>query len=74
MNQLIAIEIISKIKRNEQPTRYTLTVNVHADILKNKQRLTSHCRSLARKTYGNNVLVERVVDLTNNVLWDSKNA
>ena len=73
MNQLITIEIISKIKRNEQPTRHTLTVSVHHDILKNQQRLASHCRSLAHKTYGNNVTVERVVDTTNNVLWDSKN-
>lgn len=41
---------------------------IHAEVLKNKGRLISHCRTLACKTFGNHVKVKRVLDYDGNVL------
>lgn len=66
LNKLTKIVIISKRKNIE--TLHELNVSLHDEVLKNKGRLISHCRTLACKTFGNNVKVKRVLDHDGNVL------
>lgn len=66
LNKLIKIIVISKRKNIE--TSHEFNVSVHNEVLKNKGRLISHCRSLACKTFGNNVKVKRVLDHDSSVL------
>lgn len=66
LNKLIKIIVISKRKNIE--TSHEFNVSVHNEVLKNKGRLISHCRSLACKTFGNHVKVKRVLDHDGNVL------
>lgn len=66
LNKLIKIIVISKRKNIE--TSHEFNVSVHNEVLKNKGRLISHCRSLACKTFGNHVKVKRVLDHDGTVL------
>lgn len=66
LNKLIKIVVISKRKNIE--TTHEFNVSVHSEVLKNKGRLISHCRSLACKTFGNHVKVKRVLDHDGTVL------
>lgn len=66
LNKLIKIIVISKRKNIE--TSHEFNVSVHNEVLKNKGRLISHCRSLACKTFGNHVKVKRVLDHDGSVL------
>lgn len=66
LNKLIKIIVISKRKNIE--TSHEFNVSVHHEVLKNKGRLISHCRSLACKTFGNHVKVKRVLDHDGTVL------
>lgn len=72
MNKLVTISILSKTRRSE-PVSHTLTVSIHDQIVKKTSRLVSHCRSVARKSYGNSVDIVRIVDFENNVLWELDN-
>ena len=73
MNNLITIYFKIKNCKNGkvQVGSHELTVSVHKDVIKNKERLLSHCTSIGKKTYGRPVIVERVVDYLNpnNILW-----
>lgn len=66
LNKLIKIIVISKRKNIE--TSHEFNVSVHNEVLKNKGRLISHCRSLACKTFGNHVKVKWVLDHDGTVL------
>lgn len=66
LNKLVKIIICSRRKNAE--TTHELNVSIHAEVLKNKGRLISHCRTLACKTFGNHVKVKRVLDYDGNVL------
>lgn len=66
LNKLIKIIVISKRKNIE--TSHEFNVSVHNEVLKNKGRLISHCRSLACKTFGNHVKVKRVLDHDGSIL------
>lgn len=71
LNKLVKIEIASK--RKSVSVTHELNVSIHGEILRNKGRLFSHCRSLACKTYGNGVMVKRVLDQEGNVLVEGWN-
>ena len=66
LNKLIKIVVISKRKNIE--TTHEFNVSVHSEVLKNKGRLISHCRTLACKTFGNHVKVKQVLDHDGSVL------
>lgn len=71
INQVVKINMIST--RSNVETKHTLNVSIHNDVLKNKNRLLSHCRSLARKTYGNNIAVSSIEDQDGNILVEVAN-
>ena len=66
LNKLIKIIVSSKRKDDEM--LHELNVSLHNSVLKNKGRLISHCRTLACKTFGNHVKVNRVLDHDGSVL------
>lgn len=66
LNKLIKIVVVSRRKKIQ--TLHELNVSIHDEVLKNKGRLISHCRTLACKTFGNHVKVKRVLDYDGNVL------
>lgn len=69
MNKLVTMQLQSTKHKN---IYHALTVSVHESVLKNKKRLEQHCRSLAKKTYGNTVGLEFVM-MDGKVIWDCKN-
>ena len=71
MNKLVTISIVSKAKRSE-PVSHTLTVSIHDEIIKNTARLVSHCRSVARRSYGNSVDIVRITTTDGQTLWENK--
>lgn len=66
LNKLVKIIVHSKRKNVE--TTHELNVSISPEVIKNKGRLISHCRTLACKTFGNHVKVKRVLDYDGNVL------
>lgn len=73
MNKLVTISIQSKQKKHSFPLTHTLTVSIHDEILKNKARLVSHCRSVARRSYGNGIEITCITSTDGQTLWENKN-
>lgn len=69
MNNLLTIHLVTTNK-SKQTTNHTLTVSVHSDVMKNKNRLISHCSSVAKKSYGNKVDVVKITTFDSDVLWE----